>query len=290
MWRVRHADGTISDIWGTRSRIVENPYGSYEEFASWPLAGATSVQDLKQHPWPEPDWWDFSALPHILAQLDGEQSYHIRFRIGSIFEIAWQLRGMEQFLMDLALDPAIPLYIMDRLTDVYVENTRRVLELAGDRVDITYFYDDVSTQDALMMSKRMWRKYIRPRHEFLTAISHRYGKPVMYHCDGAIRSLIPELIDMGVDVLNPIQPDAAGMELVPLKAEYGDRLAFHGGIDIREVLPHGTAAQVEAAVREVVDILGAGGGYILCSAHHIQPDTPVENVLAMHNIALRYRT
>lgn len=288
MWRLRHADGTLSDIWGTRSRVVENPFGSYEEFAAWPLAGASSIADLKQHPWPQPDWWDFSDLTAILDELDAHQEYHVRFRVGSIFEIAWQLRGMERFLMDLALDPSIPLYIMDRLTEVYVEILHRALDLAGGRIDMTYFYDDVSTQDALMMSKRMWRQFIQPRHQQLVELSHQYGKPTMYHCDGAIRGLIPELIDMGIDVLNPIQPDAEGMELGPLKAEFGDRLAFHGGIDIRDVLPHGTTTEVEAAVRQTVSVLGEGGGYILCSAHHIQPDTPVENVLAMHQLALRY--
>jgi len=289
MWRQRNPDGTLNDIWGTHSREVENPFGRYEEFASWPLGQADAVADLKGHPWPEPDWWDFSPVPGIIAQMDVHSEYHIRFRIGSVFEIAWQLRGMERFLMDLALDPSIPLYIMDRLTDVYVENTRRVLELAGDRIDILYFYDDVSTQDSLLISRGMWRKHIRPRHARLTELAHAYGKPVMYHCDGAIYPLIPDLIEMGIDVLDPIQPDAKGMDLRLLKEEFGDRLAFHGGVDIRNVLPKGSPEEVAAAVRECVDLLGENGGYILCSAHHIQPDTPVENILAMYRLDLRYR-
>ena len=289
MWRQRNEDGTLRDIWGTHSRIVANPFGSYEEFASWPLSQADTVEDLKVHPWPKPDWWDFAPIPAVLDQLDAHKEYHIRFRIGSVFEIAWQLRGMERFLTDLALDPAIPLYIMDRLTEAYVENTRRVLELAGERVDILYFYDDVSTEISLMISKRMWQEHIRPRHVQLTQLAHAYGKPVMYHCDGAIAPLIPDLIDMGVDVLNPIQPDAKGMDIQILKQEFGDRLAFHGGLDIRNVLPHGTPEEVAAEVRRCVGLLGENGGYILCSAHHIQPDTPVENVLAMHEPGLRYR-
>jgi uroporphyrinogen decarboxylase len=255
----------------------------------WPLSQAESVEDLKAHPWPEPDWWDFSPLPDVLRQLDERGKYSIRFRIGSVFEIAWQLRGMQEFLMDLASQPELPLYIMDRLTDLYVENTRRVLEAAGDRLDLLYFYDDVATQASLMISKNMWRDYVRPRHARLVELIHSHGKKVMYHCDGSVWPLIPEFIELGIDVLNPIQPDAKGMDLAQIKAAYGERLCFHGGVDINQTLPRGTPEEVRAEVRERVRVLGAGGGYILCSSHHLQPDTPVANVLAMYEAGLRVR-
>src|SRR5262249_10609646 len=137
MWRRRLADGTTLDIWGCHRQRVEHGFGAYEEFASWPLRSSTCVDDLRSHPWPEPDWWDFSPLPALLDELD---PYHVRFRIGSVFEVGWQLRGMQEFLIDLAIQPEIPTYIMERLTDVYVENLRRVLDLAGDRLDMVYFY------------------------------------------------------------------------------------------------------------------------------------------------------
>ncbi len=289
MWRQRNPDGTLNDIWGTHSRRVENPYGVYEEFTSWPWRLATSVEELKSHPWPDPDWWDFSPLPGIIRQLDQCQEYHLRFRIGSIFEIVWQLRGLQEFMVDLVTEPAIPLYIMDRLTEVYVENTRRVLKLAGDRLDMVYLYDDVAIQDSLMISQEMWRRYIRPRYAQLIDLAHAYGKPVMYHCDGAIYRLIPDLIDLGIDVLNPVQPDAKGMDSQRLKDEFGDKLTFHGGVDIVKTLPRGTVKDVIAEVQQRINILGKQGGYILCSSHHIQPDTPVENILAMYNPDLRYR-
>lgn len=289
MWRQCTPEGDVYDIWGHDIRIAETESGAYEEFASWPLSSATSVEDLKSHPWPEPDWWDFSPLPEIIEQLDEREEYHIRFRIGSVFEIAWQLRGMQEFLMDLALEPSIPLYIMDRLTEVYVESTRRILELVGDRLDVLYFYDDVATQNSLMISQGMWRKYIRPRHARLIEVAKSYNVPVMYHCDGAVYPLIPELIEMGVEVLNPIQADAKDMDPQRLKDEFGDRLTFHGGIDIIETLPHGTAQDVRSEVRERVRVLGENGGYILASSHHIQSDTPIENVLAMYDLEVRYR-
>ena len=287
MWRQRTAPGDFYEIWGRHTRIVENPTGAYEELVSFPLQSAASVEDLKPYPWPEPDWWDFSALPELLRQLDAHEQYHVRFRIGSVFEVAWQLRGMQEFLMDMAVEPDIPHYIMDRLTDVYVENTRRVLDLAGDRLDMMYFYDDVATQKSLMVSKDMWHEFIRPCHVRLIEVARAYGKPVMYHSDGAIYSLIPDLIDMGIGVLNPIQTDAKGMDPNRLKQEFGAVLAFHGGINITQTLPHGTPDEVRAEVRERVRVLGEDGGYILCSSHHIQSDTPLENVFAMYDVDLR---
>jgi uroporphyrinogen decarboxylase len=191
--------------------------------------------------------------------------------------------------MDMAVEPRIPQYLMDRLTDLYVENTRRVLDLAGDRLDMLYFYDDVATQKSLMMSKEMWHAFIRPCHARLVEVARAYGKPVMYHSDGAVYPLIPDLIDLGIAVLNPIQADAKGMAPERLKQEFGERLTFHGGIDIVQTLPRGSVDDVRAEVRERVRVLGERGGYILCSSHHIQSDTPLENVLAMYGLDLRYR-
>jgi uroporphyrinogen decarboxylase len=290
MWRQVHADGTASDILGHHIRVAQNPSGAYEEFASWPLRDAASVEELKSYSWPEPDWWDWSPLPTALKQLDPREEYHIRLRIGSVFEFAWQLRGMQEFLMDLGTTPDVPVYIMERLTDVHVENLKRALDRGGDRIDMVYFYDDVATQNSLMISKAMWRKYIRPCHLRITEVARSHNKPVMYHCDGAIYSLIPELIDIGISVLSPIQPDAKGMALPNLKAEFGDKLTFHGGIDIIKTLPHGTRQQVITEARDRVDLLGRQGGYILCSSHHIQADTPADNVLALYEPERRYRS
>ncbi|MFQ5794991.1 MAG: uroporphyrinogen decarboxylase family protein [Candidatus Bipolaricaulia bacterium] len=288
MWRQRTPEGDYYDLWGHHLRIVQNPSGAHEQFASWPLRAATSVADLKDHPWPEPDWWDFSPLPDVVKQLDAHKEYHLRFRIGSVFEIAWQLRSMQEFLMDLSLKPEIPMYIMERLTDVYVENTRRVLDLVGDRLDMVYFYDDVATQISLMISPRMWREYVRPHHVSIIEVAKAYHMPVMYHCDGAIYPLIPELIEMGVDLLNPIQADATDMDPQRLKHEFGDLLCFHGGIDIIKTLPRGTVDDVRAEVAERIQVLGKSGGYILASSHHIQSDTPLENVFAMYDLSNRY--
>jgi uroporphyrinogen decarboxylase len=219
--------------------------------------------------------------------MDSAGGKHIRYRIGSVFETAWQMRGMERFLMDLALEPQIPQYILERIAEIHLENTRRVIHAAGDRLDMLYFYDDVATQSSLLVSLDMWKEYIQPLHARLAELARDNGMPMMYHCDGALFPLIPELVAMGIGVLNPIQLDAIGVPPERLKADFGADLAFHGGLDIMELLPKGTADQIRGEVRRLIGILGAGGGYILCSSHHIQPNTPVANVLAAYEPELR---
>jgi uroporphyrinogen decarboxylase len=183
-------------------KTVANPTGHFEELEEFPLAKAQTISDLRTHPWPEPDWFDFSPIPDMLKSLDVETERHIRFRIGSVFEIAWQLRGMEQFMVDLATQPEIPLYIMDRLTDVYIENTKRVLKLGNGRFDMVYLYDDLASQNNLLLSVNLWRNTIRPRQARIIEVARQWKIPVMYHTDGAAYKIIPELMDMGVDVLN----------------------------------------------------------------------------------------
>lgn len=287
MWRQILPDGTLYDVWGAHYQVEEHMFGQYEGFATWVLGEATSVEELKSHPWPSPDWWDFSELPAMIDRLQQDGPYHVRFRLGSFFEQAWALRGLEQFMLDIGYKSPIPEYIMDRILEVHLENLKAVLEVAGDRLDMVYTYDDVATQTSLLISPRSWRRLVKPRHQKILDLIHSYGKTAMYHCDGAVAPLIPELIDIGVDVLNPVQPDAPGMEPAALKEQYGPQLTFHGGVDIIRTLPRGTQDQVREEVRARVKVLGAGGGYIMCSSHHIQPDTPLENVLAMYEPALR---
>ncbi len=186
--------------------------------------------------------------------------------------------------MELTIDPDLPMRIMATLTDIYLAVTERFLEEASDAVDMVYFYDDIATQNNLMISKKMLQKFIFPHHARLIDLAKKHGKRVMYHSDGAIANVIPDLIEMGIDVLNPIQKDAKGMSPYFLKDTYGERLSFHGGIDIIRTLPLGTPAEVRAEVRQCVRTLGKNGGYILASSHHIQPNTPLENVLEMYDL------
>jgi uroporphyrinogen decarboxylase len=288
MWSQRLSNGEFLDIWGRHSRAVANEFGSYEEYVSSPLAEMQTLEDLRGYSWPQPDWWDYSLLPSLLAKIDAEQQYHLRYRAGSIFEVAWQLRGMENFLMDLVDRPSFAEYIMDAICDVTLANLQKVLEVSGDRMDAIYFYDDVATQNSLMVSKRTWKRSIQPRHQRLVDLAKKYGKSVMYHCDGALTPLLPDLIEMGVDIINPIQLDSLGLDAPALKEKFGSRLTFHGGMDIVRTLRTGSPSEVVREARQLISSLGQNGGYVLASSHHIQPDTPIENILALYDLGLRF--
>ena len=279
------SDGTYIDAWGTHRREMSNEFSTYGEYASHPLAQAETVDDVLNWDWASPDDWDVSGVREQCERLNEGARYHLRYEVGGIFEWAWGLRGFERFLLDLAEKPDIACAIMDRFTDIYIENTIRVIEAAGGLLDMVYTYDDVGIQNGLLMSPRMWRRYILPRHQRLNSAirSARYPVKIMYHSCGAIFPLIgPFIEEMGIDVLNPLQPRAVGMDMARIKTEFGDRLSFHGGIDIQHTLPHCTPDEVQAEVRQRCNLLGRGGGYICTTAHHIQADTPLENIIAMY--------
>lgn len=278
------SDGTYFTSWGSHRRKVTNDYSTYEEYASWPLADASSVAEVECWPrWPKPEHYDWTSLPERIRTVNRDVRYHIRVDIGGIFESAWALYGLERFLTDLIERPEVPCAIMDCYTDIMIANTHRMMAAAEGLVDWVYTYDDVAMQNGLLMSPAMWRRYILPRHQRLNAAIKQYPLKILYHSCGAIFPLIAPLIDeMGIDALNPLQPRARWMDMAKIKQDFGQRIAFHGGIDLQHTLPYGTREEVTAEVRDRCNILGQGGGYICTSAHYIQADVPVENIVAMY--------
>jgi len=284
MWRVWEADGTNRDIWGAHRQRIVDDFGQHEHFASYPLASAETIEDLERYRWPAPDWWQFDTLRPAIEALSVPEPCHVRYRVGSVFETAWSLYGFERFQIDLATRPELPLYVMERIAEVHLENLRRVLERAGDLIDLVYFYDDVATGDGLLISPKMYERYLQPFHQRLIDQAKRFNQPTMLHCCGSVYSLIPRWIDMGLAVLNPIQPLARNMEPERLAAEFGGRIAFHGGVDIQELLPKASPAEVRERVHYLSELLGPQGGYIMAGSHHLQADTPLENILAMYGL------
>jgi uroporphyrinogen decarboxylase len=277
-------DGTYYDAWGTHRRKVSNPFSTYDEYASFPLAEVQAVVEVETWDgWARPEHWNVGGLKDKIRGLNRETQYHIRYELGGIFEWSWGLYGLDRFLMDLIQRPEVPCAIMDCFTDLYIANVTRVLEAADGLIGMVYTYDDVGIQTGLMMSEAMWREFILPRHQRLNAAIRRYPVRIMYHSCGAIYPLIGAFADeMGIDVLNPLQPRAAGMNLARIKREFGDRLSFHGAVDIQHTLPYGTPQEVQAEVRGRCCLLGQRGGYICASSHYIQADTPLENIVAMY--------
>jgi uroporphyrinogen decarboxylase len=281
MWRRIEPDGSNRDIWGAHRARVANAFGALDQLVSFPLASAETLDDLRRYPWPQPEWWDFTGLRRVIGALNDEAIYSIRYRAGSVFETAWSLYGLDRFLLELAANPSLPVYIMERIAEVHLANLGVVMETAGDLIDIVYFYDDLASQNGLLLSPELYEAHIQPFHQKLIDLAARYRKPVMMHCCGAVYPLIPRLIRMGLRVLNPIQPSARHMEPGRLAAEFGGRIAFHGGIDVQQFLPGASPQEVRERVAAVSSVLGQNGGYILAGSHHLQADTPVENILAM---------
>ncbi len=199
----------------------------------------------------------------------------------SVFQHPTFLRGIDPLLMDMALQPEMAHWLMDRFTDFYLDFFNRMLSAARGRIDILRAADDLGTQRGLFFSPAMFRTFIKPRLKKLIDMTHSHGVKFLFHSCGAIRPLIADLIEIGVDILDPLQAAADGMEPQVLKDTYGDRICLHGGICTQYLLPKSTPDEVRAEVRRCVEILGAGGGYILAPCHVLQTDVPTENILAM---------
>jgi uroporphyrinogen decarboxylase len=278
-------DGSFIDVLGHHRKEVEHQFGTYFEYASFPLAKATSIVDLEEYPWPQADWWDVSHIPGEIEQINQETEYAILYEAGSVFETGWGLRGLQEFLMDMAINPEITDFIMTQWANFWIDLGRKVHEAANGKIDITWTWDDIGTQQAPMISTDMWEKQIKPHHVRMNRAFKEFDTRIMYHSCGSIMPFIDGLIDMGVEILNPLQPRAKNMDLALIKSKYGELLSFHGSIDIQKTLPYGTKEDIAVEVRDRIRVVGAGGGFILAPAHMMQADTPVENIQMMYAIA-----
>ena len=280
-------DGSFYDAWGFHRKLVRNEYSTYAEYASYPLANAKTADDVWEwDKWQNGRCWDWAKVPAQIDSMNTPVRYHTRYQVGGMFEFAWGVYGLEQFLLDLVDNPEVPCAILYGYTEMFIDNVRSLLEVAGDKIDMLYTYDDVATQNGLMMSPSMWQEFILPRHQRLNAAIKDYGTKIMYHSCGAIYKLIrPMVEEMAIDVLNPLQPRAKGMDMARIKRVFGGEIAFHGGIDLQYTLSSGTKQDVIEEVQQRCRILGEGGGYICAPAHYIQNDVPTENIIALYTIS-----
>ena len=280
-----NADGTFYNTWGAHRKWVSNEVCTYDEIAGFVLENATTVGQVRDYErWPRFDLWDWQGLNRKIALLEQRTQYYYRVHIGGIFETAWSLFGLEKFLMDLYLEPEIPCAIMDCCTDILVECVHGIRDVLGDRISMIATYDDVASQQSLLMSPDMWRTHVLPRHVRLNNEIKRCGYSTFYHSCGAVSPLIGDFItDMQVDMLDPLQPRATGMDLPMIKMKWGDEIAFHGGVDLQYTMPFGTTEEVTQEVENLCRVMGANGGYICAGAHHFQADTPWTNIAAMYS-------
>jgi len=196
------------------------------------------------------------------------------------------MRGYGQWLEDLLLRQDFVMALAEKTTDVWVEIATAALEATHGHIDIVSYGDDLATQQGPLMRLELYRELIKPQHKRMAAAVKRFSKPILFHSCGSVSGLIPDLLDVGIDALNPIQVAAANMETRRLKEEFGRDLTFWGGIDTQHVLSQGTTGEVRREVRRRIDDLGRGGGYVLCPVHNVQPEVPPQNLVAMYEAAL----
>ena len=281
------SEGT--DFWGCRTRKVVNEFNTYYEFEFHPLQTAETIQDIDRHDWPDLDWWDYAGVQHSIELANRQEPRACMFFAGGVFETPWYLRGMEKFLMDIYTSPEIVDAICSKVELYYRQRAIRVLEVANGGIHVVGSGGDIGSQRGMMLSPELWRQRIKPYSGRLISTFKQMGLLTFYHSCGSIVPVIEDLIEVGLDFLDPIQVTAAGMTPEELFPAFGDRLSFHGAIDEVGLLPHATAKEVYDETTRIIGILGQNGGYIVAPSHQVQGDTPPENVVAVFQAAKDYR-
>jgi uroporphyrinogen decarboxylase len=278
------------DAWGTV--YVSGP--GYTHPVGPPLTEINTLEELREYPWPTPERFGrIEGLKEKAQTLFETTDYAIALRRpgirGGLLDQGGNLRGMEQFMMDLALDPDYARTLMEILAVIYADVYTLALSAVGPYVQVVEAQDDLGAQLQPLISPATWRDIIKPSQKFIFDAIRRAAPQakIIFHTDGNVHPLIPDLIEIGVDVLNPIQPSARLMDSAQLKKEFGDRLCFHGAMDVQTVLNQDEAT-VRADVRHRIQALGPGGGFILGPCNHIQHDIPPENVVAMYDEARKF--
>jgi uroporphyrinogen decarboxylase len=277
--------------WGLIYR--EHPQSKMYEYVNHPLAEAT-LQDLETFEWPDPrDPARWAGLREEAHRLFTQTDYALvayRPKYSGLFELCQVLRGTEQLFIDMACQPDFAEALFWKVGAVLKEFYLAQLEAVGDFIEWVEMGDDLGSQNGPLISPQMYRSLLKPVHaDLIRAIKgHTPDMKVMYHSCGAIRPFLADLVDLGVDILNPIQVAAKGMNPAEIKAEFGQQLCFLGGVDSQHNLRVGTPEQVAAEVRQRIQEMGPGGGYVLAPSHNIGDDVPLENMLAFFEAARQY--
>lgn len=280
-------EGETSDMWGRRTRQIQYPTGTYEETTFSPLAAAKTIDDLEAYRWPNADWFDYSQMKE--AARKARESQVLQCGYMAPFYYHNLLRGLEQSLIDPLEDPEFTRHFLSRLSDYFYTHHRRMFEACDGLIDVAQVVDDYGSQSGPMIGMETFREFYKPHLKRFIDLCKEFGILVFHHDDGAIRAFIPDLVELGIDILNPVQWACPDMELEALKRDFGGKLCFHGGVENQRILPFGTPEEVRAEVRHCIDSLASDGtGYILASCHNLQPVTPMENIIAMYDEAWKY--
>lgn len=276
----RHVD----PISGIRTRWIEHASGGYWDFCDFPLADASDEQ-LDNWPIASADDFDYAGMREQCLRHKDFCIILGNAGVGDIINSTGMVRTMEQVLIDLATDNAAYLRYVDRKVNLDVEVLRRSLAAAEGLIDVAHMGEDLGTQIGPMISLEMYRKHLRPRHQRIIDVARHHSRPVMVHCCGSSSWAFDDFIEMGVGIVDTLQPEAKEMSPAYLKQRYGKRLAFHGCISTAGPVATGTVADVVRDVRQTLEIMMPGGGYALSPTHCLQDNSPTENVVAMYETA-----
>jgi uroporphyrinogen decarboxylase len=270
-------DGSFEDEYGVRR--VPNSTGLYWLYSYHPLAGA-GLEEVKRYPFPDPRLEErYSSLRSDLARW--KNKYFTVIEIRNIFKLSWELRGFERFMMDLSLDPRLVETLADRALEHLVEISK---QLARCGVDMLMITGDIAMQERMMLSPGMWRRYFKPRLRlWLEEVRREQNPYFMFHSDGNMADVMGDLVKIGFDAITPIQPEC--MEVNEIKRRFGSQVCLHGTISCQRTLPFGTPRDVADEVRQRIYGCGKDGGLILSPSNTVQPDVPLENVLALYQTA-----
>ncbi len=268
------------DMYGCRYEDVNYGTGTYRECVHHPLARFETIEEIERsYLWPTADWFDYTT---VSQQLAGREDYPIQAGGSEPFLTYTYLRGMQQAYIDLVVNPELVAHCLDRLFDFHYQDTLRIYEQIPGKVTYSYVAEDFGSQDSLLFSPGTIRTVFVPRMRRMIELVHEAGAYVFFHSDGAIYEIVPDMIEAGIDILNPLQWRCKGMERPRVKADFGGDVVLHGGVDNQQTLAFGTVEDVREEVLYNLEVLGAGGGYILAPCHNIQAVSPPENIVAMY--------
>jgi len=280
---------SYQDDWGVVRVHPESSY--YYDQREFPLSGEISLSDISRYPWPDPD--DPGLIRGLKERVkwirENTDCAAILTLPAPFVHISQYLRGFEDWFCDFILNPRRLEALFDAVLEVTLQWARNELKEVGKDVDIVICADDLGTQTGLQMSHEHYLKYIKPRQgKFFRLVHELSPAKLLLHTCGSVAAIIDDLIEIGVDVLNPVQPMAAGMNPIELRKKYRGRIAFWGGPDAQHIFPRGSVEEVKQMVENLVEGMGEGGGFVLSSCHNIQPDVPLENILALFQHTREY--
>jgi uroporphyrinogen decarboxylase len=282
-------ENSYRDYWGIERVKLEDSY--YYDIGRSPLSGDITRSDILKYQWPDPDDVEFyrDLIPQVRWFRENTDCAVV-FSVPSAFvHVSQYIRGFEDWYCYFEVGTELLELLFDCILDINIRITEKALKEIGQEVDVVACADDLGTQRGLQISREHYKKYIKPRHaRYFQQIHDMSSAKLLFHSCGSIADILEDLIEIGVDAVNPVQVSAAGMDPAGLKKEYGGRLAFWGAIDSQRVLPTGSISDVKKSVEETIEHLGEGGGYILSAVHNIQPDVPLGNILAMFGHAREY--